>query len=321
MSFRLKYLASASALILLTAACSSTRESLAVTPAVGDREVSTSAQPTSGPSDLNERDAGAATGSAQFPSPLRVGSSRFASVLVEDARSIGTAPLSWDRADWSRAGVALALVGGTMLLDETARDAVGATSSNATNSVADALEPLGAEYSWGVLGAFYLSGRYLRNDRAAAVARDGLTSSLIAAGAITPLLKIAVGRSRPSQTEGTFISGEGGRSFPSGHTTQAFAIASVIASHYRSPWVKAGAYGLAGAVGWARMENDAHYASDVVAGALIGTIVGRTVVRLNGSDRLALEASPSLDPNAPGVALTLGANSTDVFRALKRKLQ
>lgn len=319
-----KLLTAASALILLTAACSSTRQPLGLTPAIGlVGEHTTSASVTSSVASAVEDEGMPNVGSSvptgtEIPSTLVGASSPFASRLVNDAQYVAGSPFRWDRSAWMKAGVAAAVVGGTMLLDETARDAVSATSSAGTNSFADAIEPFGAEYSWGVLGAFYLSGRYLRNDRAAAVARDGLTTSLIAAGAITPLLKVAVGRSRPSQTEGTFVS-EGGRSFPSGHTTQAFALASVIASHYRSPWVKAAAYGLAGAVGWARMENNAHYASDVVAGALIGTLVGKTVVKLHGSDRVAFKASPSLDPNAPGVALTLRASSSDVLRLFKRR--
>ncbi len=314
---RLKHLTSASALILLTAACASTRPPLTVTSALDAVDERISSLPTSSVPDLNSPDAGSATGVTHLPRSVRSDNSNFASQLVHDAESIAVAPLRWDRSNWTRAGLAAALVGGTMLLDEAARDAVPGSSSKTTNSIADAVEPFGAEYSWGVLGAFYLSGRFLQNERAAAVARDGLTSSLIAAGAITPLLQLATGRRRPSQTEGTLITGEGGRSFPSGHTTQAFAIASVIASHYQSRWVKAGAYGLAGAVGWARMENNAHFASDVLTGALIGTIVGRTVVRLHGSERVALEASPSLDPSAPGVALTFRASSTNAIRALK----
>lgn len=324
MSSRLKNLTAASALILLSAACSSTREPLSVAPAIDVvRQHTTSAAATS-PSSATI-DEGTANGSAsltigpELPSTLFGESSHFAAQLANDAQYVAISPFRWDRSTWMKAGAVAAVVGGTMLLDETARDRVATSSSASTNSFADAVEPLGAEYSWGVLGAFYLSGRYLQNERAAAVARDGLTASVIAAGAITPLLKIAVGRSRPSQTEGTFVSGGAGRSFPSGHTTQAFAVASVIASHYRSPWVKGAVYGLAGAVGWARMENNAHYASDVVAGALIGTLIGRTVVRLHSSDRVAFEAAPSLDPDAPGVALSLRASSSDMLRLLRKR--
>lgn len=244
--------------------------------------------------------------------------SGFASLLRSDVLHLATAPLGWDRSQWAKAGAATALVGGVILLDESVRDEIGRNSNSTTQEIAGKIEPLGAEYSWGVLGGFYLAGKYLHNEKARAVAQDGLISSLLASGAITPLLKSTIGRSRPSQTEGTFVAGNGGASFPSGHTTQAFAIASVIASHYDSRAVKTVAYGLAGVVGWARMENNAHYASDVVAGALIGTLVGRTVVRLHQDERFSFEASPSLDPSRPGMALTLRISSADLFGLIPR---
>lgn len=245
----------------------------------------------------------------------------FVSVVATDARYIASAPFRWNRSEWSKVGLATLAVGGAMFLDETIRDVVTENSSATTHTIANAIQPFGAESSFVVLGGFYLAGRYLHNDKARLVAEDGLASSLIAAGAIAPLLKATVGRSRPSQTEGTFVTGEGNVSFPSGHTTQAFAVASVIASHYDSPWVKTAAYGLAGLVGWARIENNAHYASDVLAGALIGTIVGRTVVRLHENQRFAVAASPSLDPSAPGVALTFRMSSSDILRLFQRHRQ
>lgn len=242
----------------------------------------------------------------------------FASLLRSDVLHLATAPLGWDRSQWAKAGAATALVGGVILFDESIRYDIGRNSNSTTQKIAGKVGPLGAEYSWGVLGGFYLAGKYLHNEKARAVAQEGLISSLIAAGAITPLLKSTIGRSRPSQTEGTFVAGNGGASFPSGHTTQAFAIASVIASHYDSRVVKTVAYGLAGAVGWARMENNAHYGSDVVAGALIGTLVGRTVVRLHEDERFSFEASPSLDASRPGMALTLRTSSSELLGLIRK---
>jgi membrane-associated phospholipid phosphatase len=208
-------------------------------------------------------------------------------------------------------------VGGALVLDEELRHFVENHATETTRSLARTFEPFGAEYAWGALGAFFLSGRFLKSEKAAAVAEDGFVSSLIAAGAITPILKATVGRQRPSQTEGTFALSEGGTSFPSGHATQAFALASVIASHYDSPWVKIASYGVAGLVGLARMEDKAHYASDVLAGALIGIVVGKTVVRLHDAERFSISAAPSVNTASPGVALTFRIGLDDVLRLFR----
>ena len=73
-------------------------------------------------------------------------------------------------------------------------------------------------------------------------------------------------------------------SFPSGHTSNAFAWATV-ASHYYGPWFGVPAYAFAGLIGIGRMEKDAHYLSDVLGGAALGCLVGLTVVRRDAEPR------------------------------------
>jgi len=89
--------------------------------------------------------------------------------------------------------------------------------------------------------------------------------------------------------------------------TEAFAIASVVAAHSDSRWLQGTVWTLAGAVGWERLRLDAHWSSDVVAGALVGASVGRWVVHrhapqpTDGSARFDLV--PLLAPEGEGVAL------------------
>jgi membrane-associated phospholipid phosphatase len=68
---------------------------------------------------------------------------------------------------------------------------------------------------------------------------------------------------------------------PSGHATGAFAFASVIAGHYDSPWVATTATRSPRWSVVARIEQDAHWASDVVAGGLIGGLIGHHLVEFN----------------------------------------
>jgi membrane-associated phospholipid phosphatase len=71
----------------------------------------------------------------------------------------------------------------------------------------------------------------------------------------------------------------------------------VIATQYPHLWVEIACYGTASLVGFARMREDGHFASDVLAGALIGTTVGRAVVHLNRRLRARIAVSPLLSPS------------------------
>jgi membrane-associated phospholipid phosphatase len=106
--------------------------------------------------------------------------------------------------------------------------------------------------------------------------------------------------------------GSDNMSFPSGHTSNAFAIATVWSKHY-GPRAAVPGYLLAGLVGVSRMAIQRHHLSDVVAGAALGTLVGSSVVRVNGGPVGAVTErrfSFALDdgPSGDGVGLALKIN-------------
>jgi membrane-associated phospholipid phosphatase len=121
------------------------------------------------------------------------------------------------------------------------------------------------------------------------------TEAIVLAGLTTTVAKDIAGRARPNVAGDTnphdfrlgrgFNRGNGYRSFPSGHATVAFAAASVVTSESQRWWpngvwlVAPSMYGGAVLVGLSRMYNNAHWASDVVLGAAIGTFSGIKVVR------------------------------------------
>jgi membrane-associated phospholipid phosphatase len=76
---------------------------------------------------------------------------------------------------------------------------------------------------------------------------------------------------------GQLLRGTG--SFPSGHTIAAFSIATIFADRYPKPrWHRWVAFGLAGLVGFSRLPLQAHYPSDVFAGAVLGYTIAHYVV-------------------------------------------
>ena len=136
----------------------------------------------------------------------------------------------------------------------------------------------GSVYSLGpVAGAFYLFGRIKNNDRAretGLLSAQALVNSMI----VETALKGITQRARPMAGVERSEFFDGGNSFPSGHSTQAWAVATVIANEYKDRRaVQIAAYGAAAAVSVARFTGHKHYVSDVVAGSALGYMIGKYV--------------------------------------------
>ncbi len=166
----------------------------------------------------------------------------------------------------------------------------------------------------------YLIGRADGNRRVESVGLHSV-ESIVLADVLSGGIKMLLGRQRPFvdiKNPYNFqlwrgFSGDQFRSFPSGHATTAFAFASTVTRESQFWWPHATwyvgtvFYGGAALVGASRMYNNQHWASDVMAGAAIGTLVGLKVVKYTHShpgnhvDRelikgksLAIQASPIL---------------------------
>lgn len=99
-------------------------------------------------------------------------------------------------------------------------------------------------------------------------------------------IKFIVRRSRPfillTQTRIVGLQASG-RSFPSGHTSQAFFLATILSAQFQFKiWVTLTLYGLAVLVGLTRMYVGAHYPRDVLAGAILGSVWGSLTGILDG---------------------------------------
>jgi membrane-associated phospholipid phosphatase len=103
---------------------------------------------------------------------------------------------------------------------------------------------------------------------------------------VVELVKALVRRSRPiiGVTQARIVGYQtGGRSFPSGHTSQAFFMATLMAPHFHaSDWVVVLLYAIALLVGITRMYVGAHYPRDVLAGAILGSAWGFLGVLVDG---------------------------------------
>jgi membrane-associated phospholipid phosphatase len=135
-----------------------------------------------------------------------------------------------------------------------------------------------------VPASFYLIGLARKDSytqKTALIAGEALVDSIVVYGVIDAVSR----RLRPSDIapqgpfNDTFFRANNGlfnHSFPSGHTIEAFAVATVFAQRYRKhrwvPWV---AYGIAGTIGFSRITLQAHFPADVFLGAALGYSISR----------------------------------------------
>ncbi|MGB9713085.1 MAG: phosphatase PAP2 family protein [Dissulfurimicrobium sp.] len=103
--------------------------------------------------------------------------------------------------------------------------------------------------------------------------------SLISAGIVVQIIKHIIGRARPRLTDNLVLIGpsikSGYDSFPSGHTTLAFCFAYILSRYY--PRYRSLFYGFAVLIGFERIEDTAHFPSDVLVGMVVGMLVGKAV--------------------------------------------
>jgi hypothetical protein len=184
----------------------------------------------------------------------------YPEILISDVQHVVSAPARWQTKEWQELGLASLTVASTVVvIDRPVRDAMRRHSGD--NTLMMQVERFGAEYAAITVASFYLGGLTLNDNKAMNVAQDALTASIIASGIITPSFKLLAGRTRPYQSSDIYYFkpfNDPNSSFPSGHTTEAFALASVIAGHYDETWVTGASYGIASLVGLARSYHAAH---------------------------------------------------------------
>ena len=197
--------------------------------------------------------------------------------ILRDQKAIWTAPLQLERNDakWmipSGIGAMALFTTDRITGDEIAEFDGGLKASRIVSYP-------GSTYGVGAVAAtFYIIGRKSNNSRTretgiltAEAAIDGLI--------VSNALKVSTQRARPDAERERSEFFDGGSSFPSGHSVQAWAVATVIASEYHDRKVQLAAYGVASAVSVARFTAGKHYISDVLIGCLLGYGIGRYVYR------------------------------------------
>jgi membrane-associated phospholipid phosphatase len=239
--------------------------------------------------------------------------------ILLDQKKIWLAPLHIRRQQSLELALAGGVTGAVISIDHFVGDAASSGPPGDAHAIAGGMGRFsGGEYDLLVAGGFYAIGRLAGNERARATGVLG-TRAVLDTILLTEGLKRITQRSRPSypngmpldDAEGNFFNG--GRSFPSGHASEAWALATVVAGQYRHrrwvPWV---AYGLATSVALSRVPARKHFPSDVLVGSALGFLVGRYVWKSAQADNLRIterrwQALP-LVPSGGGAAFSLSVS-------------
>lgn len=194
--------------------------------------------------------------------------SGFSLDFLNDQKAIWTSPLHISGGDVKWLAPTAVGAGTLAIFDHRISNAVKATPS--LTGPSNAISNVGLIAPWAVPGTMWLFGSIKHDDHAAETGRLGIEAA-VDSEVVMQVLKLATSRMRPN--------GSDSMSFPSGHSMEAFALAAVLSKEYHDkPLVVFGSYGLAAAVGFARVGALEHFPTDVVAGAVIGELIGRYVV-------------------------------------------
>jgi membrane-associated phospholipid phosphatase len=235
----------------------------------------------------------------------------YARSYLYDAKDIVFAPAHWKEKQWTTAVVFTSATAMAMFFDKPIKEFVQRNRTHTTDNISKyGLEPWGSgKYTIGLIGVTYIGGLIFKDQYAKKVSMLAFKAGTLAfVGSLVP--KYIFQRERPFEALNSdpyrfhWITGDGSHnSFISGHTIGAFAVATVYAKAYRhKKWVAPVAYSLASLVGLSRINDNAHWMSDVIGGAALGYAFGSLICSKNN---WGVEISPFKSGGAIGLGINL----------------
>lgn len=223
-------------------------------------------------------------------------------LLGSDLKQQVTAPFYAKPRDWARTAAVVAITGGVLLLDKPiSRYAVDLRQKNTSVvNTSKYVTRFGGVYEVYTLAALGTYGWVFKNEKIRTTTLLA-TQAYLTSYVIFEAAKFISGRQRPyyynpetnsnspvwhgpfyqfrKDANGNKPNSYSYTSFPSGHTTLAFAAATVYAMEYSDrPIVPILSYSAASLIGLSRITENKHWASDVLIGGILGHLIGRQVV-------------------------------------------
>ncbi len=151
----------------------------------------------------------------------------------------------------------------------------------------------------GITVTSYIVAKQIKDEKFLQTSEALIESEIITA-VMTEGIKVSVGRKRPNGDNNRFSS-----SFPSGHVSASFALATTFDSMYGYK-VGIPLYAFSSFVGLSRISDNKHFLSDVLFGAALGTAVGRGVAHIHKNDKGGnFTIMPYSEGSSSGLVLTM----------------
>jgi membrane-associated phospholipid phosphatase len=218
-----------------------------------------------------------------FPRIIETDVSKFSSTVI----SILQSPFTFDKTDWNMTATITAITLASFSVDSRLRNDMFSTKSKYLDNVTYYGEKFGRPIYAGILSGVLYSGGLIFRDSYTKETGQILAEALILNGIFTIGLKAIFGRARPFTNDGlsdiSFLEFEfatNENSLPSGHTSTAFTVATVLSERVNNIYASVIFYSLASLTAYQRVYSDVHWFSDTLLGAILGTFVGLKVVKL-----------------------------------------
>lgn len=236
-------------------------------------------------------------------------------IFLKDGASYFTYPLHMSSSDWLIAGGTALGTFGLMNFDEELRNRLSLNNRKTLNGDFWDIPTKYGIAGYMNLGALsiYAVGLISREDEVRKLGRI-IFQSLSYTGISVMAIRIIAGRERPYSGYNPFTFNgltmdNEIQSFPSGHTTVAFAVSSAIAEYYDKWWLRIGMYSFASLTAYARVRNKQHWVSDVVFGALLGITGGmHTAAQEKKREGNISEKRFSIIPSLNSISLVYSIN-------------
>lgn len=248
----------------------------------------------------------------------KIDSSKITNIICDDTKSLlennldyFSRPAQFNTCDWLIFSGIVVSTGLLATIDEEVKNELRLNQTNFQKDFTKVGKLYGDLISlFGIPLSIYGSGLVFKNKELRTTGRI-LIESLAAAGITTSVIKIITGRSRPKKNIGEFDFNffefkNINVSLPSGHSTVAFTISTVLSERIDNIYASIALYGFASLTAYQRIYSNNHWLSDTFLGAAIGISAGKFFSNLEkkrnekNPDKFSYQILPSINSSNIG---------------------